>query len=108
MILSFFIWCSLAPPVAGREGGEERAGGHPRSLGHGTGVPGTPCFGSRKGKRGGGHPPFLSSRDFLEDTSSTLLLLRVSPQAKRAKEKNDAGGTPPRPPGKGCAPCNPA
>jgi len=58
--------------------------------------------------KGRGGPPGLSSRDFFEDTSPTLLLLRVSPAAKRAKEEKGAGGTPPRPPGKGCAPCNPA
>ncbi len=43
MMLSFFIWYSRDPPAAGRKGGEERGGGHPRTPGQGTASPGTPA-----------------------------------------------------------------
>jgi len=48
MILYFFIWYifpysgTRGPPAAGRKG-EEGTGGHPRTPGHGTASPGTPC-----------------------------------------------------------------
>src|SRR5579883_1393253 len=51
-----------------------------------------------------GTPPNLSCRGFLEDASSILLLLHVSPAAKRVKEeKVILGGHPPDPPA-GAAP----
>jgi|SRR5579883_2262961 len=71
MVFNFLIWYSRSPPAAGRERGKEREiGGHPRTPGHGTASPGTPCCaisrcctsfkkqtpsgGPRRGEEGGG------------------------------------------------------
>jgi len=45
---------------------------------------------------------------FLEDVSSILLHLPVSPAAKQASEEKKELGDTPKPPARGRAPCNPA